>query len=211
MRTRLDKIIIFCVLGLIIPTTLWSATINRFAATATYQVCFTPGANCTQLIVTAIDQAKQAIYVQAYSFTSPAIAKALVNAKNRGVRVKVILDKSQYKKEKYSSSTYLANQGIPVWVDYRPHIAHNKVMIIDNTLITGSFNFTKSAQERNAENVLIIKDKDLANQYLVNWYKRQQTTYSLKQYERVQESKNAVTRIVGLRKLSPTYAGYLPS
>jgi phosphatidylserine/phosphatidylglycerophosphate/cardiolipin synthase-like enzyme len=90
--------------------------------------------------------------VQAYSFTSAPIAKALLNAHKRGVKVEVILDRSQ-KTQKYSSATFLYNVGIPVKIDAQHTIAHNKVMIIDGeTVITGSFNFTKPADENNAEN-----------------------------------------------------------
>ncbi|WP_130609368.1 phospholipase D family protein [Fluviispira sanaruensis] len=137
-----------------------------------YKVCFTPGSNCAQEIINEIDAAKKSVFVQAYSFTSAPIAKAIVDAKKRGVDINVILDKGQFS-QKYSSAKFLQNQGIPLWKDYKPAIAHNKIMIIDaKTVITGSFNFTKAAQERNAENILIITDTDLAAEYKVNWDKR---------------------------------------
>jgi phosphatidylserine/phosphatidylglycerophosphate/cardiolipin synthase-like enzyme len=72
-----------------------------------YQVCFTPGGNCTQLIVDKLNQAQESIFIQAYSFTSAPIAKAVVNAKARNIPVYVILDKSQSPKNKYSSAKYL--------------------------------------------------------------------------------------------------------
>jgi len=119
--------------------------------------------------VKEMEQAKTSVLVQAYSFTSAPIAKALLNAHKRGVKVEVILDKSQ-KTQKYSSATFLNNQGIPVKIDAQHTIAHNKVMIIDGeTVITGSFNFTKAAEESNAENLLIIHDKKLAERYIKNW------------------------------------------
>lgn len=137
-------------------------------------VCFTPGGACTQQIVDNINSANQSILVQAYSFTSQPIAQALLNAKRRGIDVKVILDKSQ-RKQKYSSSHFFTNNKIPVWIDTKPAIAHNKVMIIDDHIvITGSFNFTKAAQEKNAENLLIINDLELAKLYRKNWSSRQQ-------------------------------------
>jgi phosphatidylserine/phosphatidylglycerophosphate/cardiolipin synthase-like enzyme len=132
-------------------------------------VCFTPGGNCTDAIVQVLGNAKRTILVQAYSFTSAPIAKALLNAHKRGVQVQVILDKSQ-RTEKYSSADFLANQGVPTRIDANHTISHNKVMIIDGELvITGSFNFTKAAQEKNAENLLIIRDPALAVQYTQNW------------------------------------------
>jgi phosphatidylserine/phosphatidylglycerophosphate/cardiolipin synthase-like enzyme len=131
--------------------------------------CFTPGGNCTDAIVHAINDAKRTILVQAYSFTSAPIAKALLDAHKRGVQVQVILDKSQ-RTEKYSSADFLANQGVPTMIDAEHAIAHHKVMVIDGeTVLTGSFNFTKAAQEKNAENLVIIRDPALAAQYAQNW------------------------------------------
>jgi phosphatidylserine/phosphatidylglycerophosphate/cardiolipin synthase-like enzyme len=110
----------------------------------------------TQAIVREIDNATLEILVQAYSFTSAPIAKALVNAHKRGVSVEVILDKGQ-RREQYTSATFLANSGIPTFIDDKHAIAHNKIIIIDGeTVISGSFNFTRAAEEKNAENLLII-------------------------------------------------------
>ena len=59
---------------------------------------------------------------------------------------------------------------MPVQIDDKHQIAHNKIMIIDGeTVITGSFNFTKSAEEHNAENLLVIRSKELAAKYAANW------------------------------------------
>jgi phosphatidylserine/phosphatidylglycerophosphate/cardiolipin synthase-like enzyme len=145
-----------------------------------YQLCFTPQENCTALIVNAIDKAKNEIRVQAYSFTSAPIMRALLQAQKRGVDVKVLLDKSQVNATSYSSATFFTNSHIPVWIDYKPSIAHNKIMIIDGmTVITGSFNFTKAAQEKNAENLLIIKNNLIARKYLDNWNLRFSQTQSV--------------------------------
>lgn len=136
------------------------------------QACFTPGQNCTAEITDVIDAAKKSIFVQAYSFTSAPIAEHLIAAKHRGIAVNVILDKSQ-QSQRYSASRFLVNQHIPCWIDYKPAIAHNKVMIVDESeVITGSFNFTKAAQTKNAENLLIIRDPALAKRYMQNWQQR---------------------------------------
>ncbi|MDH5202738.1 MAG: phospholipase D family protein [Nitrospirota bacterium] len=116
-----------------------------------------------------ISMAKSEILVQAYSFTSKEIAKALVDAYKRGVRTEIILDKSN-KSQKYSAADFTYNMGIPTFIDAEHQIAHNKIMIIDKeTVITGSFNFTKAAEEKNAENLLILKSKELAKSYIDNW------------------------------------------
>jgi phosphatidylserine/phosphatidylglycerophosphate/cardiolipin synthase-like enzyme len=133
------------------------------------QVYFSPDGGCTDAINKILGQARQEILVQAYSFTSAPIAKTLLDAYKRGVKVQVLLDKSQ-KSEKYSSVTFFKHADIPTYIDTKHAIAHNKIMVIDReTVITGSFNFTKAAEEKNAENVLIIKDKALAKLYVENW------------------------------------------
>jgi phosphatidylserine/phosphatidylglycerophosphate/cardiolipin synthase-like enzyme len=142
------------------------------------QVCFTPGQDCTGLVVQEIAAARQQILVQAYTFTSVPILSALKAAHTRGVDVEVIVDKSSARASKsgsrYSAATYLANAGIPVWVDTTVAIAHNKVMVIDGaTVITGSFNFTAAAQTKNAENLLVLEDPALVQQYRANWQRRQ--------------------------------------
>ncbi len=136
------------------------------------QVFFSPHGGATEAVVHELGNAKKEILVQAYSFTSAPIAKALVDAHKRGVRVTAILDKSQ-RTQKYSSATFLNNSGIPTYIDAKHAIAHNKIMIIDGaTLITGSFNFTKAAEEKNAENVLVIRGDDvLVKKYLANFEK----------------------------------------
>jgi phosphatidylserine/phosphatidylglycerophosphate/cardiolipin synthase-like enzyme len=138
-------------------------------APPTWQVYFSPHGGCTDAIVKELNKAQKTVFLQAYSFTSAPIAKALLNAHKRGVKVEVILDKSQ-RTEKYSSATFFFNAGIPVKIDAQHAIAHNKVMVIDGeTVITGSFNFTKAAEEKNTENLLVIRDNKLAERYIKNW------------------------------------------
>jgi len=143
------------------------------------QVFFSPQGGCTEAIVQALANTRTNVYVQAYSFTSQPIAKALIDAHKRGVKVFVLLDRSQ-RTEKYSSATFLTNYGVPTWIDARHAIAHNKVMILDGqTVITGSFNFTKAAEEKNAENLLIIQDAAIASKYLTNWQLHQKHSEDL--------------------------------
>jgi phosphatidylserine/phosphatidylglycerophosphate/cardiolipin synthase-like enzyme len=145
-----------------------------FDASAGYQLCFVPdGLNCERLLVQTIQSAQSTILVQAYSFTSTAIAKAIVDAHHRGVRVHAIVDKSQIS-EKYTSATFLKNAGIEVVNDNQPAIAHNKIMIFDGRKVfTGSFNFTASAAQRNTENgILIHGDQNIVNAYTQNWKTR---------------------------------------
>ena len=96
----------------------------------TCEVYFSPDGGCTEAIVRTLDGAQSTVLVQAYSFTSAPIAKALTAAHKRGVAVQVILDKSQ-RNAHYTSATFLAHAGIPTFIDAAHAIAHNKVMVID--------------------------------------------------------------------------------
>jgi phosphatidylserine/phosphatidylglycerophosphate/cardiolipin synthase-like enzyme len=148
--------------------------IHALPARGTIEVAFSPNGGATALVVKTIADAKKSILVQAYSFTSAPIARALAQAKERGVDVRVILDKSQ-KSEHYTVATYLSNHNIPTWIDQQHAIAHNKVMVIDgDTVITGNFNFTKAAEEKNAENVIVLRgNPELADVFAANWIKHQ--------------------------------------
>jgi phosphatidylserine/phosphatidylglycerophosphate/cardiolipin synthase-like enzyme len=133
------------------------------------EVFFSPSGGCTEAVVKALDHATNTVLVQAYSFTSAPIAKALVDAHKRGIKVQVILDKSQ-RTEKYSEADFTAHAGIPTFIDAKHAIAHNKIIIVDSyEVLTGSFNFTKAAETENAENLLVIQDAALAARYTENW------------------------------------------
>jgi phosphatidylserine/phosphatidylglycerophosphate/cardiolipin synthase-like enzyme len=161
------------VLVVLIVAAVTALKSDRFAALPRelppIEVLFSPGGGCTDAIVREINAAKSNVLVQAYSFTSAPIAKAVVAAHKRGVRVEVILDESQ-ETEKYTEADFLVHAGVPTKIDAEHAIAHNKVMILDGTVvITGSFNFTASAERRNAENLLIIRDRQIAEKYAANW------------------------------------------
>ena len=122
--------------------------ITIHATAADIQVYFSPDGGCTEAVVRELGKAKSTVLVQAYSFTSAPIAKALVEAKKRGVKIQAILDKSQ-RREKYTEADFLLHAGVPTWIDAKHAIAHNKIMVIDShTVLTGSFNFTKAAEEK---------------------------------------------------------------
>lgn len=145
----------------------------HFSTNTTYaecSVCFTPGNPCTQKIVDRIDNAKKEILVQSYSFTSPEISQALQRAQERNIVIKAIFDSSQ---ENAITVYSLAKAGIEVFIDKVAGIAHNKVMIIDEEIVlTGSFNFTKAAQTRNVENSVCLRSKNIAKQYKQHWQER---------------------------------------
>lgn len=144
---------------------------------AEWQVYFSPKGGCMDTIIKEVNQSKKEILVQAYTFTLKPIADALAAARTGGVTVEVILDKSQTTKAyaRWTLVNYFYDLKVPVRIDSKHSTAHNKIFIIDGeTVITGSFNFTTTAETRNAENVLVIKDKVLAEKYRENWKLHQQ-------------------------------------
>lgn len=134
------------------------------------RVYFSPNGGCTDAIVEQIANARKEILIQAYSFTSRPISQALVQAKKRGVKITVILDRSN-RGPQYSAATFLKNMEIPIFIDDRHAIAHNKIILIDGrVVITGSFNFTMAAEKDNAENLLVLEDlPELTQAYLENF------------------------------------------
>ena len=144
-------------------------------AAGTTQIAFTPGDAADKLIVAAIQQARQQILVQAYSFTHLGIADALIKAHQRGISVTIIADQRQDEHTPTSLIRTLARAGISILMDTEHSSAHNKVMIIDAdtahpAVITGSYNFTHAAQYMNAENVLILRNNPtLTRAYRDNW------------------------------------------
>jgi phosphatidylserine/phosphatidylglycerophosphate/cardiolipin synthase-like enzyme len=123
---------------------------------------FSPKGGCEEAVVQQINRAQKTILVQAYSFTNKEIAGALVKAKKRGVKIEVILDKSQ-RTEQYSAADFVAHAGIRTLIDAKHQIAHNKIIIIDyETVITGSFNFSKAiAVDEKTVQQAAVEDEDL--------------------------------------------------
>ena len=144
-------------------------------ATGTVDVLFTPWDDAEGAIVRSLGDARQSIHVQAFLLTSRSIARALQEAHMRGVKVEVLADREMLRKGENSQLPVLAAAGIPVWLETRYASAHNKVILIDaetaqSAVITGSYNFTWSAQARNAENLLLLRGNlPLARRYLENW------------------------------------------
>jgi phosphatidylserine/phosphatidylglycerophosphate/cardiolipin synthase-like enzyme len=132
-------------------------------------VFFTPPAGAGKALVHWIDEARHEVLVQAYGFTHNAIAQALLRAHLRGVRVAVLLDQKSSSTNRYVIDL-LQSSHVDLRFDGEHAIAHNKVMVIDQRIVvTGSFNFTNSADTRNAENLLILESAALAARYQANW------------------------------------------
>jgi phosphatidylserine/phosphatidylglycerophosphate/cardiolipin synthase-like enzyme len=137
------------------------------------EVCFTlAGEDCGAFAVARIDAARRSLLVQAYNFTEPRIVAAVIAAARRGIAVTVLVDKSA-PSERGEGVDAVADAGVPTFVDWSPRIAHNKVMVIDGELVlTGSFNWTVSAERVNAENLLAVRSPALAAYYTANFARR---------------------------------------
>ncbi|MBK6402797.1 MAG: phospholipase D family protein [Rhodocyclaceae bacterium] len=152
-----------------------AATAAPLPARGTVEVLFTPWDDAEGALLAAMAQARRTIHVQAYVFTSRNIARALEDAHRRGVRVAMLVDLEQTQRNERSLVHRLHDAGIPVWFEVRHASAHNKIMLIDAeggapVVVTGSYNFTYSAQARNAENLVIMRGNEpLARRYLDNW------------------------------------------
>lgn len=119
-----------------------------------------------------------------YSFTSELIANALLQAFNRGIYIEIIIDEGN-DISRYSQTSFLRQNGIKVYIDGKEAIHHNKVIIIDQEIvITGSFNFSKAAEQSNAENLVILKSTELVSIYLANYELHKNHSYL-----RVEETK----------------------
>ena len=127
---------------------------------------FAPEDRVSPKLIFLIDDAQKTIHFMAFAYTSKKIARAMIRASNRGVRVVGIMEKRGITSP-YSVYNLLKRAGIDVFPDRNPKIMHNKVIIIDSiAVVTGSYNFTNSADRRNDENVVIIFDRELALRYL---------------------------------------------
>jgi phosphatidylserine/phosphatidylglycerophosphate/cardiolipin synthase-like enzyme len=135
-------------------------------------VCFSPEEDCTRFAVDAIDRAEDQILVNAYTLTTGSgIVEALSRAKQRGVDVKLIADRTT-PCGRGSGIEPLARTGVPVWIDQGVRLAHAKAMVIDRKVVlTGSMNFTSGAAQ-NSENVALIFSEAVAAAYIAHWQNR---------------------------------------
>ncbi|MDA8505173.1 phospholipase D family protein [Citrobacter sp. Awk 2] len=128
-------------------------------ANASVQVGFSPEGSARGLVLDTIHHARHTIDMMAYSFQSADIVQALVDAEKRGVVVRAVIDKKRNQgKVSQKAIAFATANGIAIELDDHYHLQHDKTMIIDgDTLETGSFNFAKSAEFANSENVLVIR------------------------------------------------------
>ena len=128
---------------------------------------FSPDDGAAEAIIAALRDAEESIYFLAFSFTADPIADALLERAAAGVTVAGVFERRQYESNTGGEFDRLAGAGLDVRLDGNEYSMHHKVFIIDGeTVITGSYNFSRSAEERNDENLLIIHDPAVAARYL---------------------------------------------
>jgi len=161
-------LLLFAVLFTVLISLLSAEEVSRPVKSSS-QTCFSPDGGCIDVLVKEISKARLEIFVMAYSFRSPVVAQALIAAHQRGVKVEVILDKSE-RQEGYTPAVMIANAGIPVYLDGTHAAMNNRVIMIDKTtLTTGSFSLTSASEDMNAENLLILRSVELSKLYRENW------------------------------------------
>ena len=120
---------------------------------------FSPKGGCTAAVVDEIASARQTVELASRTLTSPRIADALAAAKRRGVHVTVLLDAAQTSEHR-EQARYLVGERIPVMLDAKHGLADNRFVLIDNyILLTGSFDFSDTAEDGNVANLLILRDQ----------------------------------------------------
>lgn len=151
-------------------------TINEIAPSPTIsnkkwmQIYFTPGLDCENNIIAEINKAKK-IDIAVYSITNQNIVDAIINAKERGAKIKVITDRLQ-SKGKHSLIDEIKNAGIPVVINSGHKIMHNKFAVFDDkSIVTGSYNWTNNASNSNAENCIFFNqpDKEYSEHFKYLW------------------------------------------
>jgi phosphatidylserine/phosphatidylglycerophosphate/cardiolipin synthase-like enzyme len=121
-----------------------------------------------EVVMQAIDDANDSLYLAAYQYTNKDIIQRIIASKQRGVKVFVLLDRTQ---KNGDAQAEMVTSGIECRVDQRFRIMHHKFIIIDGQHIeTGSFNYSANADQVNAENALYLKDvPDIAKKYKEQW------------------------------------------
>ena len=144
--------------------------ISAYRADLSYELGFSPKGESLQIVLAGIAEAKNSVLVAAYSFTSGPISEALLAAHKRGVKVAVVADQKG-NSGRYTAVNFLANHGVPVRLNGNYAIMHHKFMVIDGISVQlGSLNYSAAAVDKNAENVLLLKNVDcIASRYADEW------------------------------------------
>lgn len=134
-----------------------------------WEVFFIPGDEATGKVVDLVNRADYSVFVQANTFTSEPLARALIKAHQRKVSVKVVMDPvNVYRTDSQIKALHSAS--IAIRLEGTKKLAHSKIVIIDDEVVAiGNFNFSDAAHGRNSENLMVIHSQDTAHRYWENW------------------------------------------
>jgi phosphatidylserine/phosphatidylglycerophosphate/cardiolipin synthase-like enzyme len=167
-KTRQRLTSLLCV-SILLSIAWWQSVSAEPQPAEILAIYFTPPAGGAGGLIKHIDGSKKTIKVMAYGFTAMPLSDALIKAHRRGVKVQLLQDEKSAGNNSDAINQLIA-AGIEVRSDGKHAIQHNKVMLMDDDIvITGSYNFTKSAEVRNAENIIILKSAYAAKRYSDNW------------------------------------------
>jgi phosphatidylserine/phosphatidylglycerophosphate/cardiolipin synthase-like enzyme len=139
------------------------------------ETCFSRVERCDVLLISLINRANRSVYVAVYSFTRDSLATALISAKERGVEVRVVIERERAY-EQGSEYPRLKSAGVDVRLDGNPNLMHHKFMVIDGyVVVTGSYNWSTAAEDRNDENIVVIFDRDVAQRFVQEFERVWQT------------------------------------
>ncbi len=126
---------------------------------------FSPGEDCVQLISHTLAQARTTLDICVFTITDDRITQSILAAFQRKVRVRIVSD-NEKAEDRGSDLHHLREIGVPVAVDTSPHHMHHKFMVADqNKVLTGSYNWTRSAASYNQENIVLCTDPRLVKPF----------------------------------------------
>ncbi|MDA8876921.1 phospholipase D-like domain-containing protein [bacterium] len=132
---------------------------------------FSPGDDCENAIVSSIRNAKHSVKICVFTISENVISDAVVKAHKKGISVKIITDNDKLN-DMGSDIRMLSKAGIRIRIDQSSSHMHHKFCVVDKeVLLTGSYNWTKSAADRNQENILVTEDPKMVKSYLSEFEK----------------------------------------
>jgi phosphatidylserine/phosphatidylglycerophosphate/cardiolipin synthase-like enzyme len=131
-------------------------------------IAFSPGPDCRKLIISEIANSEDTLDICVFTISDNQIKDAIISAHHRGIQVRVISDNFKMYDEG-SDIHELAQEGIDVRVDISDFHMHHKFMVVDaKRLLTGSYNWTRTAELQNAENIILLEDISIAGKFFWN-------------------------------------------
>lgn len=184
MQSEMRHAFLATFLAILLATSVQVRAGTVLPAEGKVETAFAPWDDVERLVMDQIDGARQAVYVQAHAVTSRRIAKTLIGARERGLTVEVIADRSRVLNDETSALPLVSGHGAMLWLDGRHGAARSSVMIIDPdgrepVVVTGSYDFGPTGAARNADNVIVLSgQRALAKAYMDNWKRHRMQSVS---------------------------------